>query len=111
VSELPTRCFCYPPRGGEESYLSGKFLRAQAVGAVGLFGLPAKLPSNSMHWRDIRWYRVLSADTKFQKDTMRAHPAWRFSVGDAPDDRFQRYRVPPRHSVYAVLRRLLHEGI
>jgi hypothetical protein len=62
-------------RTGEESYLGSKFPRAQAVGAVGLFGLPANLPSNYMHWWDIRWYRVLSVDIKFQNDAMLAHSA------------------------------------
>jgi hypothetical protein len=32
---------------------------------VGLFELPATLPSNYTHWRDIRWYRVLVVDTDF----------------------------------------------
>jgi hypothetical protein len=33
---------------------------------VGLFELPATLPSNDMHWCDIRWYRVLVVDTDFR---------------------------------------------
>jgi hypothetical protein len=58
-----------------ESYLGSKSLRTQAVGAVGLFGLPVNLPSNSWRWCGIHWYRVLSADTKFQKDAMLEHSA------------------------------------
>src|ERR1700726_4485722 len=48
---------------GEASNLDSKFLRNQSLNAVGLFELPRKLPSSRKHWRDIRWYRVLSLDT------------------------------------------------
>ena len=59
------------PRRGLRPHL--KFHRNQSLVTVRLFELPATLPSNYMHWRDIRWYRVLSVDTKFQKDAMHAH--------------------------------------
>ena len=41
-----------------------KLHRNHSLIVVGLFELPATLPSNYMHWCDIRWYRVLVVDTQ-----------------------------------------------
>jgi hypothetical protein len=52
---------------GRDSKRASKFHGNHSVILVGLFELPATLPSNCVHWCDIRWHRVLVVDTNFRQ--------------------------------------------
>ena len=84
---------------GRDSNLGRKFHRNHGLIAVGLFELPARLPSNYMHWCDIRRYRVLAVDTDFQsglEDRRRTYVGRTSAAHDVHDGHQKDNRRPPR---------------